>query len=423
MHVRFAVSRSNNPRDIEVVVIPEDFQIVVIDRLSPNTNYTRQLNEGFKKIGHLNSITLYGRKGEISDGLRNGKGIWTPWLFPFQIFKELVADKPSIVHLQYDFGTFGPLWANVMIPLLLLLIKLTRTRLVITIHAVIPFTVVDHSFVRNFAPAFANLPLITTALKLPFILLYHLLTKSAQVIYVHGMWYKKALVSYYKTKANKIRVVPYGIDDDNTIDYTKQDYYSRLLSNKRAVLYFGSVSPRKDIEGLIRAFVKFLQSHPNYFLLIAGSSTLDFRWYGEHLKKVANDLGLNGNVLFLGFVSDSAIHALYSLADFLVLPYLYGFEGPSGPLAFAVQHGVPVIGTDVGHLSEEVHNLEEGLLVPVGDQAALCKAMITLADNPQMRQYLAKNIRKKEKGALWGDVAAETYFEYKKIMKYASASS
>jgi glycosyltransferase involved in cell wall biosynthesis len=216
--------------------------------------------------------------------------------------------------------------------------------------------------------------------------------------------------------------VPYGIDDDNTIDYTKQNYYSRLLSNKRAVLYFGSVSPRKDIEGLIRAFGKFLQSHPNYFLLIAGNSTPEFRWYDEHLKNVANDLGLNDNVLFLGFVSDSAIHALYSLADFLVLPYLYGFEGPSGPLAFAVQHAVPVIGTDVGHLREEVHNHEEGLLVPVGDQIALCKAMITLADNPQMRQYLSKNIRKKEKGALWRDVAAETYFEYKKIMKYASAS-
>jgi glycosyltransferase involved in cell wall biosynthesis len=406
-----------------VIIIPQDFQVVVIHRLLHNTSYTRQLNEGFKKIGHLNSITLYGWKGEISDDLPNGKGVWTPWLFPFQIFKELMADRPSIVHLQYEFVTFGPLWANVMIPLLLLLIKLAGTRLVITIHAVIPFPVVDHSFVRNFAPALANLPLITTALKLPFILLYRLLTTSAQVVYVHGVWYKKALVRYYKTEASKVRVVPYGIDDDNTIDYTEQNYYSRLLSNKRAVLYFGTVSPRKDIEGLIRAFGKFLQSHSNYLLLIAGNTTLEFRWYGEHLKKVANDLGLNGNVLFLGFVSDSAIHTLYRRADFLVLPYLYGFEGPSGPLAFAVQHGVPVIGTDVGHLREEVHDLEEGLLVPVGDQVALCKAMITLADNPQMRQYLAKNIRKKEKGALWRDVAAETYFEYEKIVKYASAPS
>jgi glycosyltransferase involved in cell wall biosynthesis len=249
------------------------------------------------------------------------------------------------------------------------------------------------------------------------ILLYRLLNRSAEVVYVHGGWYRRALIVYYGAKAAKIKVVPYGVDADDKVDNATQEHYSKLLGHRKSVLCFGSVSPRKDIEGLIRAFGIFSQSHPDYVLVIAGNETLDFRWYGEHLKKVVNKLGLADDVLFLGFVSDSAVHALYRLSHFLVLPYVYAFEGPSGPLAFAVQHGLPVIGTDVGHLREEVHNLADGLLVPLDNPVALSQAMTTLADNLQLRERLAKNIIKKRIGASWRDVAAETYLGYKRMLE------
>ncbi len=393
-----------------------DFRAAIIHRLVPRTNYTRQLNEGFEEIGCQKSIILYGWKKEKVKNVSNANLIWTPLLYPFQIFKRIFVDKPSIVHLQYEFATFGPIHANILLPLLLLLLKLTRVKMVVTIHSVIPYSVVNDQFVKNFVPSLQKLPLIKLLLKIFFIDLYKIIDISADLIYVHGDWYKQTLIDSYRTKA-KIQVIPYGVSDRVENDSKSFDYYKNLFDSKKIILSFGSVSPRKDLEGLIRSFEKFSKRHPDYVLVIAGNSTIDFRWYGERLKKIALDLGLEKKVTFLGFVDDTEIHALYRISEFLVLPYIYGFEGPSGPLAFAIQHGLPIVGTNVGHLREEIRNLQEGLLVPVGDVSALDHAMETLANNPQLRKCFSTNITKKNIGSTWRDMAIETLSSYKRLSK------
>jgi glycosyltransferase involved in cell wall biosynthesis len=134
------------------------------------------------------------------------------------------------------------------------------------------------------------------------------------------------------------------------------------------------------------------------------------------MKLLVNDLGLSERVIFTGRVPDEDIHFLYSVADFIVFPYLYGFEGPSGPLAFAIQHRLPIIGNNIGHLSNEIRSMREGILVPPKDPQALTKAMTLIADNDDLRHTFAENLKMKSNGALWQDVASKTCDLYNQLL-------
>jgi glycosyltransferase involved in cell wall biosynthesis len=56
----------------------------------------------------------------------------------------------------------------------------------------------------------------------------------------------------------------------------------------------------------------------------------------------------------------------------------------------AAAAGLPVIGTDVGGVSEMLRNGETGLLVPLHDAAALTAALTALIDDPERRRAMGR---------------------------------
>ena len=101
----------------------------------------------------------------------------------------------------------------------------------------------------------------------------------------------------------------------------------------------------------------------------------------DAIEAVEHDPALGPRVRFLGYRADAA--ALLRGADIYTLPSHR--EGMPRSIIEAMMTGLPVVATDVRGSREEVVDGETGLLVPVGDAAALATALARLAADPAER--------------------------------------
>jgi glycosyltransferase involved in cell wall biosynthesis len=121
-------------------------------------------------------------------------------------------------------------------------------------------------------------------------------------------------------------------------------------------------------------------------LWIVGAPLFGEQAFEASLRAQAERLGVSGRVRFLGFRDD--IPALMRAADVIVhastLPEPFGRVVVEGMLARK-----PVIATDAGGVREIVRNDETGVLVPLGDAAAIARAVTALRADPSRAERIA----------------------------------
>jgi glycosyltransferase involved in cell wall biosynthesis len=168
------------------------------------------------------------------------------------------------------------------------------------------------------------------------------------------------------------------------------------------VLYVGTLEPRKNLTGLVRAFAAL--DMPGLKLLIAGKKG----WMYQELFATVEALGLTSRVVFTGFVPDSDLPALFSAAQVFVYPSLY--EGFGLPVLEAMQCGAPVITTSVSSLPEVAG--EAALLVAPDDVRGLTDAIRRVLTEPGLREELRGRGLEQSRRFSWSktaDLTAEVY--------------
>jgi glycosyltransferase involved in cell wall biosynthesis len=145
------------------------------------------------------------------------------------------------------------------------------------------------------------------------------------------------------------------------------------------VLSLGTVQPRKNYVGLIKAFARLDQ--PDVGLVIVGGKG----WLYQEIFACVADLNLQDRVTFAGWMDDGDLPALYNLAEIFCLPSLY--EGFGIPPLEAMACGTPVITADNSSLPEVVG--DAGILVDAHDQDALVAALEGLLGDAAQRAELA----------------------------------
>jgi glycosyltransferase involved in cell wall biosynthesis len=113
------------------------------------------------------------------------------------------------------------------------------------------------------------------------------------------------------------------------------------LGSQPFVLAVSTLQPRKNFLRLIQAFDQGLRDSP-YNLVIAGGKG----WLYDDIFAEVTRRGLNERVLFVGFVQDADLPALYSAATAFAYPSLY--EGFGLPLLEAMACGTPVLSSHGG---------------------------------------------------------------------------
>jgi len=133
------------------------------------------------------------------------------------------------------------------------------------------------------------------------------------------------------------------------------------------VLGLGTLEPRKNFTGLIRAFERLAGARRDVELVIAGGRG----WLDEPILDAAARSPAAGRIHLPGFVDDADLPALYSLARVFAFPSHY--EGFGIPVLEAMACGTPVVAADNSSLPEVAG--DAALLVPAADEVALAGAL------------------------------------------------
>lgn len=139
------------------------------------------------------------------------------------------------------------------------------------------------------------------------------------------------------------------------------------------IIAMGRLTKQKDFPTLLKAFAKLRQRVPSRLLILGEGEDR------KELEKLAQDLGLDGDVLMPGFVSNP--YPWLKKADVFVLSSLW--EGFANVVAEALACGTPVVSTDCPHGPREIlRGGEFGRLVAVGDADALAGAIEETLSKP-----------------------------------------
>lgn len=186
----------------------------------------------------------------------------------------------------------------------------------------------------------------------------------------------------YRLDESRIRVIHAGVSA--RFQPAKLDAVRAIRQKyglpERFVLYVGTIEPRKNLTTLLDAYRLFTDREPGCGLVIAGKKG----WRCSTFFRRLQELGLEGQVIFAGFVPDEDLAALYSAADLFAFPSLY--EGFGLPILEAMACGTPVLCSGTSSLPEVAG--DAAILLDPHDISAWVEAMVRLVRDDALRTGL-----------------------------------
>ena len=202
--------------------------------------------------------------------------------------------------------------------------------------------------------------------------------KAAAIVCV-SEYGKKDLLELTDLPQDRIRVIPWGIDEAFRPPKDREAVRKRLGFNGNVVLMVGHTQGYMNVERMLRAVATVIAQQGIDLTLVK----VGLPFTPEQMRLVA-ELELGDRVDFVGRVSDADLPAYYQAADALLYaPLLAGFGLP--PLE-AMACGTPVVASNRGAIPEVVG--DAALLADADDENGLAQALGEVLGNPVRRRRL-----------------------------------
>lgn len=224
---------------------------------------------------------------------------------------------------------------------------------------------------------------------------------------------KRDIIELCGIDENKIKVIYAGVGEE----YKKMNHADearlREVKNKyklpdKFILYLGTVEPRKNVDGIIRAYNKFRIENSelqNVKLAIAGGRG----WKSFNIYKEWKMSEFKNDIQFLGYVAGEDKVCLYNLASVFVYPSFY--EGFGFPPLEAMACGTPVIASYAASLPETAGGA--ALAVDPHNANDIAAAMAEILKNNDLKNKLIERGLRQAAKFSWD----KTVEEYLKIIK------
>lgn len=231
--------------------------------------------------------------------------------------------------------------------------------------------------------------------------------KSAKIL-VPSNYVKDLLIEEWKVNPQKL-VVTYEAVDDKIISIRKlikKNDEEKMLHKFNVkppyIFYIGNAHPHKNVEGLIKVFLKLKNKNKrqNLQLVLSGSD----HYFWQRIKREFK----HQDIIYTGLVTDEELVAIYKNAEAFVQPSFE--EGFGIPLLEAMACGCPVVSSNAGALPE------------IGGDAAIYfdsheisdmrdKIGMLLNDEKLRKDLIAKGLKRYKKFS-WEKLAKQTLEVY-----------
>jgi glycosyltransferase involved in cell wall biosynthesis len=206
---------------------------------------------------------------------------------------------------------------------------------------------------------------------------------------------KTEIEKNYQISYDRVRVLPFPTPQfalDNTPDNSHEKLEKYGLDLNSYLFYPAQFWPHKNHANLLYA-VKLLNDYYGlkFPVVFVGSDKKNM----DYIKKLVEDLDLQSQVRFLGFVTQEDLIALYQGAFALTFMSFFGPDNLPPLEAFAL--GCPVIASNVSGAQEQLG--DAALLVNPSDEKQIALAIRSLYEDPSLAKKLVQ--RGYERASQW----------------------
>ncbi len=173
-----------------------------------------------------------------------------------------------------------------------------------------------------------------------------------------------------------------GVIIGNPLRETLPEPYKGVRKNK--LVAFSRLYKQKNIPMMLKAFKEVLKTNPEYVLELYGKGEEK-----ENLVQTCIALEIDDKVHFKGFSSN----VLEEIRDAKVFLLSSDYEGISNSMLEALAIGLPCVCTDCpcGGTRTYITNMENGILVPVGSEKDMARAILQVIHNKELSNKLSHN--------------------------------
>lgn len=277
----------------------------------------------------------------------------------------------------------------------------------------------------NIAPAFPGAPTVVTVHDIAFERFPHhypagqtrylstmtrISTRRAARVIAVSQATRDDLISFYGLDPARIAVVYNGIEE-RFQPKQRETLHPFLALNdlpEQFLLFVGTLQPRKNLDGLLRAYALIADRLEWPLVVIGGAG-----WLYSPIARLVKQLGLSERVRFQGYVEPDDLPDWYAAASIFVLPSHY--EGFGLPVAEAMASGTPVVTSNSSSLPEVAG--DAAVLVNPASPADIARGILRLAEDDERRRELALRGQRRARRFSWRKAAEETYVVYQQASK------
>ncbi len=214
-----------------------------------------------------------------------------------------------------------------------------------------------------------------------------------------------AVVDFYRglgVPNDRLTMIYSGIGDEEPPEVDRDAVRAELgfPAGSPMVLFAGRLAEQKGVDVLLKALDLVQHVQPDVRTVIAGDGPLR-----DRLRQTASAYRLDEHVRFVGHRED--IPRLLAAADMVVLPSVY--EGLPNVVLEAMRSRKPVVATSAPGTTEVVVDGETGILVPIGDQVKLARAIRDLVRDPEQARRLGEAGRARVEADFRASVMVERF--------------
>jgi glycosyltransferase involved in cell wall biosynthesis len=236
-------------------------------------------------------------------------------------------------------------------------------------------------------------------------LLYSRSCHRADVVITVSESSKRDIMKYYGLAAERIRVIPLGVDDVfRPIDDTE-----RLAARRRSyfadgrpyVLFVGKLSARRHVPELLQAFARLDgASRRSHGLVLIGPDSTG----RENVTARAAALGIGDRVKHVPFAGHAELLEAYNAADAFIYPSEY--EGFGIPVLEAMACGTPAITLNNSAFPEFAGGVAH--FARDGSADGLCEALDAVLSSTTAREQMRRDGPPRAEAYRWRHIARHT---------------